>query len=502
MPPSFDRIVIVGGGTAGWMAATAIATGLRGRCTVEVVESEEIGIVGVGEATFPSIRAYNKLVGIDEAEFLRATNGTYKLGIEFRDWRVKGEGYFHTFGDFGQLVGPDALWGQYRRLANGAAGAFGEQCLPTVMAMQGRFVVPDERGGAPYQYAYHFDAALYAAFLRKLALARGARRTEGRIVEVLRRADGGVQSLKLADGREVTGDLFIDCSGFGSLLLGKTLGEPFVDFSKWLPVDGAWACPCERTGDELTPYTRSTALEGGWAWRIPLQNRTGHGHVFSSRYIDPEPAREQLLQRLDGKPLAEPRLLRFTTGHRARFWVHNVVALGLSSGFLEPLESTSIFLIQSGLGRLMARLTPGHPITAEAVDGFNAGAVREFRRIRDFIVLHYCLTARRDSVLWRDMAAMELPETLAFKIEAWRRLGVLHLQQDEGFDQTSWLAIHAGMGHWPEQVDPVFDELPRDEAVRALERRRQAIAATAARLPLHNDYLNRVLQPRTGWTSQ
>jgi len=488
----FERIVIVGGGTAGWMAALAIATGLRGRTTVEVVESEEIGTIGVGEATFPSIRNYNKLMGIGEAEFLSATNGTYKLGIEFRDWHAPGHRYFHTFGDFGQLVGPDALWGQYRRVANPSLGQLGEQCLPTVMAMHGRFVQPDENDDAPYRYAYHFDAMRYAAFLRRLALSRGVRRTEGRIVEAARRIDGGVQVVKLADGRQIAGDLFIDCSGFGALLLGRTLGEPFVDFSHWLPVDGAWACPCTRVGAELNPYTSATALEGGWAWRIPLQNRTGHGHVFSSRYIDADRAREQLLQQLDGEPLSEPRLLRFTTGHRARFWVHNVVALGLSSGFLEPLESTSIFLIQSGIGRLMAQLTCGRPHDARAIERFNEGATREFRRIRDFILLHYCLTARRDSALWRDMATMELPETLAFKIEAWRRLGVLHLQKDEGFDETSWLAIHAGMGHWPERTDPVLDELSQDEALEALRRRRAAIASAVARLPAHADYLNQV----------
>jgi tryptophan halogenase len=493
---AFDRIVVVGGGTAGWMTAAAIATALRGRSTVEVVESEEIGIVGVGEATFPSIRAFHKIIGIDEAEFLRATHGSYKLGIEFRDWRAQGEGYFHTFGDFADLTGPYALWGQHRRLADPALGALGEQCLPTVMAMQGRFVAPDERDGAPapYKYAYHFDASLYAAFLRDLALKRGARRTEGRIVDVARRADGGVQSLRLVDGREIAGDFFVDCSGFGSLLLGKTLGEPFVDFSRWLPVDGAWACPCERTGAEMTPYTRATALEGGWAWRIPLQSRTGHGHVFSSRYIDVERAREQLLQQLDGKPLAEPRLLRFTTGHRERFWVHNVLALGLSSGFLEPLESTSIFLIQSGLGRLMSLLASGAPIGDDTVEGFNARAVREFRRIRDFIILHYCLTARRDSALWRDMATMELPETLAFKIDAWRRFGVLHMQHEEGFDETSWLAIHAGMQHWPERADPVLQEVPIDEARQALHSRRDAIAAAVARLPAHHEYLKSVLR--------
>jgi tryptophan halogenase len=493
MNQSFDRIVVVGGGSAGWMTAAALVTGLRGRSTVEVVESEEIGIVGVGEATFPSIRAYNRIIGIDEAEFLRATHGTYKLGIEFRDWSRLGEGYFHTFGDFGELAGPYALWGQYCRLRDPALGAFDAQCLPSAMAMQSRFVVPDGEGGEPYKWAYHFDAALYAAFLRKLALQRGARRTEGRIVDIARHADGRVRSLQLADGRMLEGDLFIDCSGFGSLLLGKTLNEPFVDFSHWLPVDGAWACPCERSGPEITPYTRSTALEGGWAWRIPLQNRTGHGHVFASRFIDADRAREQLLQRLDGKPLAEPRLLRFTTGHRERFWVHNVVAVGLSSGFLEPLESTSIYLIQSSLARLMPLLTAGPVIDDAAVATYNTAVVRQFTRIRDFIILHYCLTKRRDSELWRHVSAMPLPATLAFKIEAWRRFGILHTYDEEGFDATSWLAVHAGMRHWPEVADPVWRELPTDEARQALTRRRDAIGAAVARLPRHHEYLARVL---------
>ena len=397
--------------------------------------------------------------------------------------------YKRQFGPLGTLSGSQALWGQYRRMAQD--GPLGQYCMPSVMAMKGRFALPDQQ--SQFTYAYHFDASLYVAFLRRLAVQRGVRHTQGHIVDVSRRADGGVAALQLADGRRVEGDLFIDCSGFHSLLLGKALAEPFVDFSHWLPVDGAWACPCERSGEELLPYTIATALEGGWAWRIPLQSRTGHGHVFSSRFIDVDQAREQLLARLDGKPLAEPRLLRFTTGHRARFWVHNVVALGLSSGFLEPLESTSIFLIQSGLGRLMALLTSGAPVGDEAVAGFNARAVREFRRIRDFIVLHYCLTARRDSALWRDMATMELPQTLAFKIEAWRRFGVLHMHQDEGFDETSWFAIHAGMGHWPERADPVLQELPRDEALQALQRRREAIAATVGRLPTHHDYLKAML---------
>jgi len=489
MSQKFDRIVVVGGGSAGWMTATALVTGLKGRATVEVVESEEIGIVGVGEATFPSIREYNRLVGIDETEFLRATNGTYKLGIRFCDWLEIGRDYFHTFGHFGNLFGSQTLWGQHRRM--GLDEPLGLQCVPTVMAMNDRFVLPGEQ--AEFKYAYHFDAVQYAAFLRKMAMQRGARHTQGRIAQVTRRADGGVAALQLEDGRRIEGDFFVDCSGFHSLLLGRTLEEPFVDFSHWLPVDSAWACPCERVGEELAPYTRATALEGGWAWRIPLQSRTGHGHVFASRFIDADRAREQLLARLDGAPVADPRLLRFTTGHRERFWVNNVVAIGLSSGFLEPLESTSIYLIQDGIGRLMSMLTAGRPLGEDDRAFFNDGATRRFARIRDFIILHYCLTRRRDSELWRHVSSMELPDTLAFKLDLWRRFGVLHEYDEEGFDATSWLAVHAGMENWPERADPVLVEIPAERALRALQGRRDAIATAVQRMPPHHMTLQKML---------
>jgi tryptophan halogenase len=492
MNTAYKRIVVVGGGSAGWMAATALATALPGS-TVELVESEEVGIVGVGEATFPSIRAFHRILGIDETQFLRATNGTFKLGIEFRDWRARGAHYFHTFGDIGALHGPQALWGQYRRAGDVGLGTLDEQCLPSVMASQGRFHLAASEKERQFNYAYHFDATLYASFLRTLAVQRGVRRTEGRIVHAARRVDGGIGHLKLADGRTIEGDLFVDCSGFASLLIGRALKERFVDFSRWLPADRAWACPCERSGTALAPSTRATALEAGWAWRIPLRNRTGHGHVFASRYIDEERAREQLLQQLDGAALAEPRLLRFNTGHRERFWVHNVVALGLSSGFLEPLESTSIFLVQSGLGRLIELLLPGARPQASAVAAYNANMARQFARVRDFIILHYCLTGRRDSELWRAMAAMELPETLAFKIHAWRQAGVLHQYDEEGFDATSWLAVHAGMGHWPERSDPSLHDMPQADALRALRLRRDGIAAAVAAMPRHEDYLRSVL---------
>jgi tryptophan halogenase len=329
--------------------------------------------------------------------------------------------------------------------------------------------------------------------LRRIALGRGARRTEGRIVEVRRRADGSVDHLKLEDGRVVAGDLYIDCSGFASLLLGRALEEPFVDFSRWLPVDRAWAVPSEPSGPGLTPHTIATALEAGWAWRIPLQNRIGNGYVFSSRYIDEERARAQLLDQLDGPALAEPRLLRFTTGHRERFWVHNVVGLGLSSGFLEPLESTSILLIQRGLDKLIELLLPGARPAASVVAGYNRGMAKVFEHIRDFIILHYCLTERRDSALWRDMASMDLPETLVFKLHAWRQTGSLNMYGEEGFGANSWLAIHAGMGNWPARADPVLAEVPRAEVVQALHQRRDHFAAVVAGMPAHDAFLRRVL---------
>jgi tryptophan halogenase len=476
------------------MAATAVKATLPGS-TVELVESDEIGIVGVGEATFPSIREFHALAGIDEADFLRATNGTFKLGIEFRDWRAQGQHYFHTFGNFADVAGPACLWGQYRRVDDATLGVLGEQCLPTAMAMQGRFARPPKGQEKLYNYAYHFDANLYAAFLRTIALKRGVKRTEGRIVEVTRRADGGVDQLKLADGRAVAGDLFIDCSGFTSLLLARTLEVPWVDFSHWLPVDRAWAVPSAPSGAAITPYTRATALEAGWAWRIPLSDRVGNGHVFSSRYIDEDRARAQLLEQLDGPALAEPRMLRFATGHRERFWVHNVVAVGLSSGFLEPLESTSIMMIQRGLHHMIEALKPGAPPAAPVVAVYNRSMTKMFARIRDFIILHYCLTGRRDSQFWRDMATKELPDTLAFKMHAWRQTGALNLYDTgEGFESSSWLAIHAGMGNWPEHLDPVLNEVPFEEAREALRQRREQIAAMAAGMPAHDDYLRSIVR--------
>jgi tryptophan halogenase len=504
MHVNYSRIVVLGGGTSGWMAALALTSGLP-HSSVTVVESEDVGIVGVGEATFPSIRAFHDIVGVNEAEFLRATNGTYKLGVQFADWLEQGSDYFHTFGSLGETDGAGALWGQYLRAHDAAGrksaapetlGTLGEQCLPAVMGMQNRFCMPDPQSGADFAYAYHFDAALYAPFLRNLAIKHGATRIEGKVVEVARRPDGGVASLRLADGRVIAGDLFIDCSGFASLLLGKTLGEPFIDYSDWLPVDRAWACAAERGAAPLTPYTRAKALEAGWSWRIPLRSRTGFGHVFSSRHIDEERARAQLLSQMDGTPLGEPRLLRFTTGHRARFWVNNVVALGLASGFLEPLESTSIYLVQMGIGRLMTALQNSKSIGDDVKRNYNVGLLRHYERCRDFIILHYCLTGRRDSQFWRDMVNMALPDTLAFKMHAWRQSGLLHQYDEEAFYPTSWLAIYAGMNYWPERCDPRYAEVQGDASARWLRERRAKVAQLVGTLPTHEQFLDLVLAQR------
>ena len=492
------RIVILGGGSAGWMAAAALASA-PGGLSVELVESDEIGIIGVGEATIPSIRAFNQLLGINEDEFLAATQGTYKLGIQFRDWLRPGTQYFHTFGDFGPLDGPLAVWAQWRRLQGQLGDDLGDYCLPTVMAQQGRFRLPasDDSVAARFHCAYHFNAGLYAGFLRRLAEARGARRTEGKVVDVARHEDGRVRHVRLADGREVAGDIFIDCSGLASLLLGRTLGVPFVDFGRWLPMDSAWAVPAERPGGAngangtLLPYTRVTALEAGWAWRIPLQDRCGHGHVFSSRFIDDERARDQLLAQLDAPAQAAPRLLRFATGHRAQFWAHNVVGLGLAAGFLEPLESTAIFLVHNALGRLIPLLIQPQLPTPAQTEAFSAQQVRQYGRIRDFILMHYHLSERRDSEFWRHMTSLDLPDTLAYKLHAWRETGVLRQYDDEGFTETSWLAIHAGMQHWPQRVSPWLADVPEAVARHYLDERRAAVAQAVAGMPLHADFLRR-----------
>jgi tryptophan 7-halogenase len=484
-------IVIVGGGTAGWMAAAILARRLgRGFGAIQVVESADIGIIGVGEATIPPIRLFNNALGIDEDEFLRKTRGTIKLGIEFRNWSKPGREYFHPFGAHGTRLEQVSLHQDWLKLRHmGDASSFEEYSLNTVAARLGRVSADTDDSLSPvFAYAYHFDAALYAGYLRGYAEARGVERLEGKVVDVeLRAEDGFIRALRLEDGRRLEADLFIDCSGFRGLLIEQALKTGYEDWTHWLPCDRAVAVPCESAG-ALTPFTRSTAREAGWQWRIPLQHRIGNGYVYCSRFIGDDEAAATLLANLDGKAQAEPRFLRFTTGRRKKFWNKNCIALGLASGFLEPLESTSIHLIQKGLTHLL-NLFPNRECAPTVVDEFNRLAIGEYERIRDFLILHYKANAREDAPLWRYCRSMDIPETLAYKIRQFTDSGRVVKYGSDLFASPNWIAVFMGQEIWPERYDTLVDQ--RDvAAVRAnLARVRETLHHAAEAAPLHEAYL-------------
>ena len=496
---SIRKIVIVGGGTAGWMTAAPLAQRFQNAgpngCEVVLVESPDIGTIGVGEATLPPIRAYNRTLGLDGADFVRRTQGSFKLGIEFRDWGRVGHRFFHGFGDFGPAIENRSPWQHWLRLSRIVDGMPGVEdwSTSTVMARGHRFTPPVE--GPPsaanaYSFAYHFDAGLYAAYLREYALARGAQRVEGLIVDVeLRPHDGFVSAIRLADGRRIEGDLFVDCSGFRALLIDGAMHSPFEDWSALLPCNSAQAVPSERV-EPLTPYTTSTAKAAGWQWRIPLQHRTGNGHVYCSHFISDDEASATLLAGLDSRALDTPRQLRFTTGRRKAGWVKNVVAIGLAGGFLEPLESTSIQLIMDGVGRLL-QFFPDKHFKPHLAAEFNRRMAVQYESIRDFIVLHYKLTERRDSELWRYCAAMPIPDTLAHQIELFREAGRVAVLDPDGFAEPSWVSLFLGLGLVPERYDPFVDHIDPEALLQHFARLRQAIAQTAADMPLHADYIRR-----------
>jgi tryptophan halogenase len=488
------EILIVGGGTAGWMAASALARLLpAGQARVRLIESEEIGIIGVGEATVPLMQIFNGMLGLDEREFVCATQGSFKLGIEFVDWGEIGNRHFHGFGDYGEFIegiAPHHYWLKLRELGDDTPLA--AYSFPTVLAKKDRFAPAPVRAGEQefYKYAYHFDAALYAKFLRGYAEVRGVERIEGRVVEVLQNSETGfVEAVETADGRRFEADLFIDCSGFRGLLIEQTLGAGYEDWSNWLPCDRAVAVPCEHGGG-FTPYTRSTAREAGWQWRIPLQHRIGNGYVYSSAHLDDEKAAATLLANLGGRPLADPRLLKFTGGHRKKFWSKNVVALGLASGFLEPLESTSIMLIQTGIARLV-EMFPSTDFDPILEQEYNRMCIREYEKVRDFIVLHYCLSRRTDSDLWRYVANMDLPESLERKMEMFLARGIVPLEGDESFHEPSWVAIFIGQDRLPRGYDPMVDRVDTERLRAGLRHRREAIEKLSEKVPLHAEFIAR-----------
>lgn len=497
-----QQVVIVGGGTAGWMTAAALAKVLgESYCRIRVVESEDIGTVGVGEATIPQIQLYNRMLGLDEDEFVRETRATFKLGIQFVDWTRIGSSYIHAFGEVGRDMEGIPFHHYWLKLQRaGEAADIADYTLGARAALHNRFMRSIDAGNSPLSniaYAFHFDAALYARYLRKFAEKRGVLRTEGKVVHTsLDSHTGFIESLRLQSGEEVRGDLFVDCSGFRALLLGQALGAGYEDWSHWLPCDRAWALPCASAGP-LTPYTRSLAHSAGWQWRIPLQHRIGNGHVYSSQYMDDQQALDLLLQNLDGEPLAEPRLLKFTTGKRELFWRKNCVAIGLASGFMEPLESTSIHLVQSAIARLLS-LFPSRHFDREDVDEYNRQSHFEFDRIRDFLILHYRATERDDSPFWNYCRGMSIPDELAQKMQQFKKNGRIYRSELELFNELSWLEVMLGQGLMPRAQHPLVDVMPEPLLRRRMEEIQSVIARSVDVMPAHEKFVEDIVARSRG----
>jgi tryptophan halogenase len=481
------RIVIVGGGTAGWMSAAALARFAPPGYAVTLVESDAIGTVGVGEATIPAIRLFNEALDIDEGSFLAATKGSFKLGIEFVGWLEDGHSYMHAFGTVGRQLGLlpfRHFWARGRAL--GLAKPLAHYSANELAARTGRMQVGASGPGIPeVPYAYHFDAGLYAAFLRDYAETRGVTRIEATLAGSRRAETGDITAVVTADGREIAGDFFIDCSGFKGLLIEQELQTGYDDWRHWLPCDRAIAVPCEPSGN-FTPYTRSTARPAGWQWRIPLQHRIGNGHVFCSEFMSDDEAAAILLGNLDGPALADPRAIPFVTGRRKRIWNRNVLAVGLSSGFLEPLESTSIHLIQSTITRLLTVL-PGKQIDPAVVEGFNRRSAAEFENIRDFLVLHYWANRRDGQPFWDRMRGLELPQSLQQRIGEYLAVNQIQPAHDELFTEVAWFQVLAGQGLIPRSWNPIADRYPEGELAGFLGAVEKACVETVRPMPLHID---------------
>jgi len=487
-------VVIVGGGAAGWMAASVLAKAFGRSIAITLIESEEIGIVGVGEATIPQIRHINNFLEIDENAFMKATQGTFKLGIQFNGWGRLGDSYMHAFGDIGMPLGLTPFhhfW--LRAKAAGKGGSLWDYSVNHQIAIRDRFAIMDRIGSSRLtgtRHAFHFDASLYARFLRGRAEAAGVTRVEGKIVDVrLRAQDGFIDGVTLEGDRHFGGDLFIDCSGFRGLLVEGALKSEYEDWSHWLPCDRAVAAPCAH-GGRLRPYTQASARKFGWQWRIPLQHRVGNGHVYCSRFISDDEAAAVLESNLEGELLAEPRFLRFTTGMRKRQWVKNCVSLGLASGFLEPLESTSIHLIQSGVSRLVS-MFPDRHFDSVLIDEFNRQSRFEFERIRDFIILHYHANERDDSPFWIERREMAVPEALQAKIDLFRSTGRIYREHEELFTEQGWLQVLVGQHIDPARYHPLADHLDDDQLNGFLADISTLIDRAAASAPQHPDYIRR-----------
>jgi tryptophan halogenase len=480
------KIVIAGGGTAGWMVAAAISRTLGKALDIKLIESDEIGTVGVGEATIPPLVGFHRLLNISEQEFMAATQATFKLGIAFENWRDHGQNYIHSFGSTGQdhwSAGFQHFWlrGRERKLA----GDYGDYCVELRASLAGKFAHLPKHG---MNYAYHLDAGLYAKFLRKFAEGFGVQRMEGKIIDVpLDPETGFIRSVKLDSGAQVEGDLFLDCTGFRGLLIGNALHVGYEDWSHWLFNDSAVALQTESTGPAI-PYTRSIAHESGWQWRIPLQHRVGNGMVYCSRYLKDDAARETLMANIEGKVLTEPRVIKFRPGQRVKTWSRNCIAFGLASGFIEPLESTSIHLIQRGITRLM-QMFPGAGIRQSDIDEYNRQTWSEIEYIRDFIVLHYHVTNRQDSPFWRSCRGMDIPSSLRHRINLFRETGRVFRAPNDLFTENSWIQVMLGQGIEPESHHPAADLMGDAELAEFLGRIKEHVEKTVAQLPPHQSYV-------------
>ncbi|MCL2912308.1 tryptophan 7-halogenase [Shewanella corallii] len=500
-----QQLVILGGGSAGWMAAAMLAKTLGHSVAITLVESEEIGTVGVGEASIPPLTLFNRALGIDERDFMAATAATFKLGIQFEGWGNPDACYMHAFGAMGRdlaLTPFVHFWlKQQARLGEQADKSdFWRYSANACAGAANRFGLSGGQGDLPH--AYHFDAGLYANYLREFSQKLGVKHINGRVSKIhTDSTSGDITALELSDGTRIAGDLFIDCSGFASLLIDKTLNAGFEDWSHWLPCDSAWAVPSAR-GDKLRPYTRSIAHQAGWQWQIPLQHRTGNGMVFASRWWDEQDAKAALQANLETQALDEPRLLKFKVGRRRKQWHHNCVALGLASGFLEPLESTSIHLVQSGIMRLV-KLFPAKGLAADALrDEYNRQSQQEFEQIRDFIILHYCLNSRDSNQseagsLWRHCRNMALPASLEYKIALFKESGMVVRQQDELFAEVAWQQVMLGQGVSPQSWSPMADKLTPEQLTEYLQNIQTITSGAVSKMPPHDQFIQAYCQMET-----
>ena len=481
------KVVIAGGGTAGWLAAAALSHQLGRILEITLIESDEIGTIGVGEATIPPIRVFHKLLQIDEQEFMRATAATFKLGISFENWARKDDHYIHSFGRNGKptwMCEFHNFWLRSREL--GVESELGEYCFELQAAKANKFALSQN---SDINYAYHFDAGQYAKFLRAFSERLGIKRVEGKIREVKQHSESGfIESLVLNSGEVVAGDLFIDCTGFRGLLIEQTLKSGYDDWSHWLPCDSAAAVQTELVG-QAKPLTRAIAHDRGWRWCIPLQHRVGNGLVFSSKFLSDDAAKEELLGAIDGKPITAPRILKFQTGRRRQVWIKNCVAMGLSSGFIEPLESTSIHLMMVAVTRLL-HLFPFSGVTPSLVEQYNEAARIEMEKTRDFVVLHYHATQRDDSPFWRHCRDMAIPDSLAHRIRLFRDNAYAFQGDSELFRVDSWTQVMLGQRIQPNAYHPAARLIGEQELVKYLAEFRASVTQTVARLPVHQDFVN------------